>query len=491
MCLEPLINGPPIRCSACPQIERSTMTLREIVLRSRFIVLLGKNGSGKSTHLRALDERHDLKTVYITPERGGELKYNPNLEHNIESDPRFLTNERRQNRTSQFRTGSAVQFRQLELLVLREIQNNPALRSQADYTFDATLTQINSLLLNVELRSASRGFSVQSKGGEPLDESFLSSGEVELIALAIEVLVFARTVGKDGILLMDEPDVHLHPDLQQRFVAFIESTAKKFDFRVVMATHSTAIIAGFADKSGVLIVPIMSKEQALFEGFGVSDIAQTILPIFGAHPLSSQFNDCPPLLVEGEDDRRVIDQLVRSSNGAHRYSLAVVGTVTQMSAWEAWLDKYLPALYDRPRAYSLRDLDESGSSDIDDLNYVRRARLNCYEMENLILCDESLKLCGVTPDQLLDEIKKWRDERPSHPASKRLEELAANFDSRRTRKIKEVRNVLVALLGIEKPWEVHIGQMLAKSFAASSAEHSLANYLGSTVREKILNLPAS
>jgi predicted ATP-dependent endonuclease of OLD family len=68
------------------------------------------------------------------------------------------------------------------------------------------------------LRRSDRGFKIFNKDGSEVSEDQVSSGEAELIALAIEVLVFSRDSRSNRVLLLDEPDVHLHPDLQQRFV---------------------------------------------------------------------------------------------------------------------------------------------------------------------------------------------------------------------------------------------------------------------------------
>ncbi|MEM7592772.1 MAG: hypothetical protein AAF383_14835, partial [Cyanobacteria bacterium P01_A01_bin.83] len=50
--------------------------------------ILGKNGCGKSTALKRVEQGLEGspgigKTKYITPERGGKLKYSPNVEANI------------------------------------------------------------------------------------------------------------------------------------------------------------------------------------------------------------------------------------------------------------------------------------------------------------------------------------------------------------------------------------------------------------------------
>lgn len=465
------------------------MTLAELLVKARFTILLGKNGAGKSTQLRSLDSSGAFNSKYITPERGGLLKYDPNMDLNISSNTNWLSQVRRNNRHDQFRVQSAVQFRNLEMLVLREIERDEKKRSDLAYKFNSTMDKINVLLPAISLVRADKGFSITDKTGRPVTEEQLSSGESELIALAIEVLVFARETGVNKVLLMDEPDVHLHPDLQQRFIAFVEANAKEFDFRVVAATHSTAIIGAFQRDADVQIVPVTQRLQTHFNSFSYSEICHSILPIFGAHPLSAQFNNSPPLLVEGDDDRRVIDQIVRSSNGRYVYSASVVGSVNDLHEWEQWLNTFLPSIYDDPKGFSLRDLDDAQVADIDDLQYVKRARLNCYAIENVLLSDESLAACNHTAETALAAFRTWIAQQPSHQATPELTELANNFDSRRTRKLKDIRNLIVGLLGITKPWEVHVGQLIAGQFNRSNTSgHSLCNYLGAGVLNKLFTI---
>ena len=53
------------------------------------------------------------------------------------------------------------------------------------------------------------------------------------------------------------------------------------------------------------------------------------------------------------------------------------------------------------------------------------------------------------------------------------------FENRRTLNIKDVRNIVVAELGSNKPWEVLVGQSIAANIAAVNAsQNSIQNYLG-------------
>ena len=71
-------------------------------LTKRINFLLGKNGCGKSTALRELDQKlsgqAEWFVKYITPERGGALQYMAGIDEQIVNDPGYLRDSRRANR---------------------------------------------------------------------------------------------------------------------------------------------------------------------------------------------------------------------------------------------------------------------------------------------------------------------------------------------------------------------------------------------------------
>ena len=270
-------------------------------------------------------------------------------------------------------------------MVLREIEKIREKRENFNYNFDSFILSINEILPKINIARADVGFKICDKEGNPLEQGSISSGEAEIISLCIEVLVFSRKDSSNKVLLMDEPDVHLHPDLQQKFINFLEKIAVESDFKVVIASHSTAITGAFSGNADLQIVPISSRDQQDFKPFKVNKITSEIIPIFGFHPLSNQFNNSPVLLVEGEDDKRVFEQIYKSSQGEIKFCPCVVGNVDEMNKWEKWLNDFLPAIYDDPIAYSIRDLDSSKQTEIQNEGIVTRTRLNCYAIENILV----------------------------------------------------------------------------------------------------------
>ena len=437
----------------------------------KFNVVLGKNGSGKSTLLRLIDTQLSGKEAcvrYITPERGGELTYEGGIETNLAQNPDWLVGQRRQNRYDSFRQSSVAQFRSLEVLVLRSIERDQKIRGTS-FKFDSEVERINSVLDRVRLvRTETAGFEVVRKSDDKkANIRELSSGESELISLSVEILYFAyqcklpKYIGKENWLLLDEPDVHLHPDLQYRLMKFLLSCVNEIDGRVAIATHSTAILASLCELGADIRVGLKHfGPQALV--FKPADAPmKSVLPMFGAHPLSNVFNERPPLIVEGEDDERIWQAAVRRSQGAIKAYPCVAGDIQSMNRYETVARDLIESVYENAKAISIRDRDND-VYEIDDIGPVIRCRLMCRTAENLMVSDDALAEFGTDWDTLRPAIEKWITDNPMHSRH----DLAVSFRNcgwdRMNFGLKDLRSVLVGITGSTKPWEVAVGQAIAK-----------------------------
>lgn len=448
-------------------------------------VIIGKNGCGKSSILRQLDQTRKGWThvKYISPERGGRTVYEPNIEQNMQSNPNWLDETRRRNHDEHFRQKSIAQLKNLELLVNRRIANNEYVRKNTNEKFDDTLSLVNSLLDNVQLEISDKPTpDIKGRHDRNLrtDEQ-LSSGEKELITLASEILYFVYQIDnatqepKKALLLLDEPDVHLHPDLQYRLVELLVNITKDKPITTIISTHSTAILSALNSRNAH--VHFMKEKQNDLAFIPIDQQLKHILPVFGAHPLSNIFNQSPILLVEGEDDERIWQQAVRSSQGKIKLWPCQAGTVSKLNEYENKASELIDAIYDNAKAYSLRDRDDS-PYDINDIPHVIRARLNCSAAENLILTDDVLKLLGLSWCRMKIRIKKWLRDTPNHPKHSQMLEFSKTFD-RRNHKIKDLEVLFLYLAAKSKPWEVIVGQAIAHLNQSSSrGEGSLADFLG-------------
>lgn len=460
----------------------------------RLNVLLGRNGVGKSRLLRAVDvsDTPSFSTKkYLSPERSGALAFQWPVEQQQANDRDFLRRDRRQNQASQFKPQSASQFARLETEVLRAIEGTR--RLDLSYAFKNYLDQINDLLENIVIGPVpgqTRGIEFRAKnGGQPLEPGVISSGESELIALAIECLVveFDKKPGEKGLILLDEPDVHLHPDLQLKLVMLIRSLAEKHDLTVLIATHSTAILAALADYEDAR-VGFMSAGQRRINFVVPSNALRAILPIFGAHPLTRVYSEMPLLIVEGDDDVRIWQQAVRSASGKLMFHPSACGGKGEMATYESEADKVLGAVYDTAIGYSLRDGD-GVVEELEDIGRIVRCRLKCRSSENLLLTNEVLKSAKTDLARVRAGLARWRDEHQGHEASAFLAGIEKEQFDRMQANLKPIRNLLAAQLSTSKPWEVLVGQAIAALPLAGkgkNAEGTLAWALGDKFVTRVL-----
>lgn len=81
----------------------------------------------------------------------------------------------------------------------------------------------------------------------------LSSGEKVLISLVFYLYNSQEKKIFPKLLLLDEPDAHLHPTMAQQFLNVVKNVlVDKYDVRVIMTTHSPSTV-------------VLSTEEALFE----------------------------------------------------------------------------------------------------------------------------------------------------------------------------------------------------------------------------------
>ncbi len=215
---------------------------------------------------------------------------------------------------------------------------------------------------------------------------------------------------------------------------------------------------------------------------------QGILPIFGANPLSNIFNQSPIFLVEGEDDARIFQQAIRSTNGQLKLYPCSVDGVGNLSAYEAAVIEIINGVYDNAVAYSLRDRDE-GYENIDDLPPLVRFKISFRAIENLIICDEVLVTLGTTWPQIEEEIEKWLLAFNTHEKFPVMQAFKNSGYNRKEFDLKEIRNILIGLTNSAKPWEIAVGQTIGKlitdQIAKDFSDNKLCNYLGNKLSNKL------
>lgn len=453
-------------------------------------VLLGRNGSGKSRFLRKLDEsfsdNSDVNVRYISPERAGVFQRDGAVLTNMEQNKSWLERVRRKNQADKFKAASAQLLRDVETAYLRSLQDKPEIRLDSSKNFRTDrLERINALMPNLRIEQEDSDFVFRSLSGEVIAPDQISSGESESVSLAAEIMYFFETLKSDkfNLLLLDEPDVHMHPDLQARLVYFmiqcLEDLVEDHRNRVaiLIATHSTPFVSSLVS-SHFARIGTKKFEDDLVQFKPIDDNIKKAAPFFG-HPLSLSLSNDVILILEGEDDERVWQQASRSSNSRINVFPVLAQSVDVQGEMERFCETMLTAIYDDPIAYSIRDGDGIDEK-LEPVGPVIRFRLCCYAIENALVTDECLFLLGYSWDEFKQVASRWIESNSSHRDVELIGGLIKSENRMRHQKIKNVRQLICSIAGSNKPWEVLIGQSIAQlsSKQIVDEEGRLASFLG-------------
>ncbi len=452
-------------------------------------VLVGRNGSGKSRllrkwyqHLRNLSE---FSVLYVSPERTGIFKQDAGVEQGDSSRSDYEFDQRNRNQAGSFKELSFLKLKRLKELFSDRVLSDFELRSDFSRDFDTEyLNDLNALLSNVSIRFTLGKLSITNMNGIEIAPDQISSGEAEAVSLASEVMAHLAVLESEStnIVLIDEPEAHMHPDLQVRFLNFIVKRWALLEDQIqertylLLATHSTSLLGAAMERDIATIgVKKFADDNVAFSK--AHDAIKDSVPFF-AHPLSSVFNLEIPLVVEGEDDERIWQQVSRRKGGDFNFFPCLSTSVDVQKRLERFLEEKLPAFYDDPQAVSIRDGDGKADA-MSHFAVVKRYRLKCYAAENLLLSDEGLAALDFTWCQFQKRAKEWAtNEGKSHRDKDLILEISNSDDRNRHKKIKKVRNLIPAICGSSIPWEAAVGRAIADINVASDDRNSIYQYLG-------------
>ena len=90
-----------------------------------------------------------------------------------------------------------------------------------------------------------------------LDLSSSGSGFLQALQILTPIYLFSKT---SKIILLDEPDAHLHPNLQRITAQLLKEISEEENLQIIISTHSTPIIREVEAKA---ILPVTAKKSKL------------------------------------------------------------------------------------------------------------------------------------------------------------------------------------------------------------------------------------
>jgi energy-coupling factor transporter ATP-binding protein EcfA2 len=206
----------------------------------------------------------------------------------------------------------------------------------------------------------------------------------------LQTMWFLARTAAEATVILDEPDVYMHPDLQRRLVRLVSTRYRQ----AIVATHSTEIIAD-VDPSNILVVDRKHSESR----FATSspEVQEVIDALGGVHNLhlARLWSTHRFLVLEGDD----IDLLGPLHAALFPHSSLALQSLPrgEVGGWSGWerlvgaTDAMRRAFGERIKVYALFDSDYHTASAIAD-RYERAGKKHIFahiwgrkEIENYLL----------------------------------------------------------------------------------------------------------
>lgn len=138
--------------------------------------------------------------------------------------------------------------------------------------------------------------------GKKLDILYSGTGLKHFLDVLLKT-----TLSGANIVLLDEPELGLHPDLQRQFIEYLQRLAEEKEIQFFLATHSP-ILLNYADSVTYYKVINKKGNRAILQV--PKEAIHTLLSDLGLRP-SDIFNQDICLLVEGASDVIFFEHVIR------------------------------------------------------------------------------------------------------------------------------------------------------------------------------------
>ncbi len=186
-------------------------------------------------------------------------------------------------------------------------------------------------------------YKINRRGDTEKDLALLGSGSLQTIEILLNLYNPGEPSRLLSIILLDEPDSHIHRDIQARLILVL----KKFgvDKQIFISTHNEALIRNadyqhvfhMSGKNTDEVSAISNQEiariQPHFKGIYPAQINPVMRSIGSATGLDFiNAIECDRLIfVEGEDDAKIVSLLLRNLSGnKKKYMFWVMGGISEV-----------------------------------------------------------------------------------------------------------------------------------------------------------------
>lgn len=372
-------------------------------------VLFGKNGTGKSTFLRNLYQNNSDQYHLIVPERSGSSMQYSSGQLDEESNIEQRKSARKRNFDPNYRNRAISRTS----FILNDI-GYEAMAGKKTKIDISSITELFRIVLpefKVNFRNDSPHNliihrEIDQEESLVQDANQLSSGQAEILSLSADIITQSIIwANQDKTLLLDEPDAHLHIDLEHRFAILINELHGLFGIQFIVATHSQNLIASLLsinsdtgivcfDSNASSIQTLSFNRAKIFTNIIGTDLALAVL-------LNRKI-----VIVEGNDDYLVWNHATRMHNFLDISLIQANGG--DILKYKSTVEVVLSSILDFSALSGIAILDGDGKNEFNnEINsqFIYGRRLKCHSLENLFLTQEVLDIIKPGLD-LNKELKK-------------------------------------------------------------------------------------
>jgi hypothetical protein len=224
--------------------------------------------------------------------------------------------------------------------------------------------------------------------GNTLDIDTLSSGEREVVNIVFDFLLRKP---ENCIVIFDEPELHLHPELSYKLIQTLKSVG--FNNQFIFCTHSPDIITASLDHSFVFLSPPRGENDNQGIMVNENDETNQALKLLG-HSVGIIALGKKIVLIEGKEsslDKQVYGSIIRDK--FPNLVLVPTGGKEEIKSFSTVFEKVLSRSVWGVDFYMLCDRDAippfPEMQDLETKNFERFRVLGRYHLENYFL-DENI-----------------------------------------------------------------------------------------------------
>jgi predicted ATP-dependent endonuclease of OLD family len=281
-----------------------------------------------------------------------------------------------------------------------------------------TLKSILELSIKIERNEYSMEYNLLflDTHNQLLDITELSAGEKSIIHFIFCVYGYDL---KDGIMIIDEPESHIHPQIQKKFLNIIKEASEELNMQFVIVTHSsimvdystvTNIFRFYKDSNNNTKVakPILDK---------ANQEESTLIRILTYTNSSKIFFVKKLILVEGPTDeyffRVFLDTLMKGSNKIEEVEILSIEGKGVFSDWRKFLNKF------KITNYYIGDLDNVLDEELGMINSQSKKRLldDAKKYDATIIDTQSKKILKTVKANMPNEWKMITDLIDRYPSN--------------------------------------------------------------------------